>query len=328
MKWDLPLTVVCGIYKITNNINNKFYIGQAEDIYYRFRTHFWAHGDHHNSAIDAAIHKYGLENFTLEILEECPKELLNDREKYWGEEYYKGLCYAPDGYNIALLGGNQKSIDNCIQVSQYTLEGNLIATYISYAEAARALAISPMAIRQAALRHGTSCNYQWAIGNANIITPYKRKSTGYKVQAYNKAHEIELEFNSQAEAAEYFDISPTAISCYLKHKSGYVCCKGYYLAREGEEPEIRERKKNVKPDNGRKIYQYDIQTRQLLNCFNTVKSAAEYLKCDAKGLRNAAQGIQNQSQNYIWSYQRFDIIPENYRELNQQFIIMIKGERK
>ena len=34
MKWDLPLTVVCGIYKITNNINNKFYIGQAEDIYY------------------------------------------------------------------------------------------------------------------------------------------------------------------------------------------------------------------------------------------------------------------------------------------------------
>ena len=96
MKWDIPWTTICGIYKITNEINGKFYIGQAEDIYHRFRTHFWAHGDHHNSAIDAAIHKYGLENFKLDILEECPKEKLNEREIYWGEEYYQGLCYAPD----------------------------------------------------------------------------------------------------------------------------------------------------------------------------------------------------------------------------------------
>lgn len=325
MKWDIPWTTICGIYKITNDINGKFYIGQAEDIYHRFRTHFWAHGEHHNSAIDAAIHKYGLDNFTLEILEECPKEQLNEREIYWGEDYYQGQCYAPDGYNIALLGGNQKSVENCIQVSQYTLEGDLIQTFISYAAAARAMNTSPMAIRQAAIRHGTSCKYQWANGNAPKIMPYRRKTTGYKVQAYNKQHEIELEFETQTEAAKYFDISPTAIMYYLNHKSGYVCCKGYYLAREGEEPEIRARKKNVQPDNGRKIYQYDLNTHQLLNCFITIKAAAESLKCDTKGLRNAAHGTQNQSQGFIWSYQKFDIIPDNYRELNQRFIKIIKG---
>lgn len=320
MKWNLPQTVICGIYKITNNINGKFYIGQAEDIYHRFRTHFWVHGRHHNSAIDAAIHKYGLDNFTLDILEQCPKECLNEREKYWGEEYYKGLCYAPEGYNIALLGGNQISIGNCVQVSQYTLTGELIATYMSYSEAGRAMNTSAMAIRQAAMRQGTSCNYQWAIGNAPNIQPYQRKITGYKVQAYNKEHEIELEFNTQTDAAKYFGISPTAIMYYLNHKSGYVCCKGYYLAREGEEPVIRNRKKNLQPNNSRKIYQYDIRTHEFIQCFITVKAAAVALKCDTKGLRNAAQGIQNQSQGFIWSYQKFDIIPDNYRELNQEFI--------
>ena len=325
MKWNIPWTTICGIYKITNQINGKFYIGQAEDIYYRLRTHFWAQGDHHNSAIDAAIHKYGLNNFTLDILEECPKELLNEREKYWGEEYYHGLCYVPDGYNIALLGGNQHSIETCIQVSQYTLEGQLIQTFLSYAAAGRAMNISPMAIRQAAIRRGTSMGYQWAIGCNNTIDPFMRKSTGYKVQAYNKEHEVELEFNTQAEVAKYFDISPTAVMYYLNHKSGYVCCKGYYLAREGEEPVIRSRKKQVRPENGRKIYQYDISTRQFIKTFTTVKSAAQELNCDTKGLRNCANGIQNQSQGYIWSYQKYDIIPENYRELNLQFLNKIKG---
>lgn len=295
MKWDIPWTTICGIYKITNIINNKFYIGQAEDIYHRYRTHFWAHGEHHNSAIDAAIRKYGIENFSLEILEECPKEKLNEREIYWGEEYYKGLCYVPDGYNIALLGGNLAAITNCKKVSQYTLNGELVKTYQSFSAAGKAMNISPMAIRQASLRKGTSCNYQWAEGEEQKITPYQRKTTGYKVQAYNKEHEIELEFNTQAEAARYFDISATAIGYYITHKSGYVCCKGYYLAREGEEPVIRERLKNVRVDNGRKIYQYNLNTRELIKTFITIKDVGEELRCDTKGIRNAASGKQNQS---------------------------------
>lgn len=320
MKWNIPLTTICGIYKITNQINDKFYIGQAENIYHRFRTHFWAHGEHHNSAIDAAIHKYGIENFKLDILEECPKEKLNEREIYWGEEYYKGLCYVPNGYNIALLGGNQVSAANCKKVSQYNLEGKLIQTFISYAHAARVMNISPMAIRQAAIRQGTSCGYQWAIGEAAQIAPYQRKNNGYKVQAYNIHHEIELEFNTQAEAAKYFDISPTAIMYYLNHKSGYVCCKGYYLAREDEEPIIRPRLKQVRPDNGRKIYQYDLNDKTFIKCYTTIKEAAVQLKCDTKGLRNAANGIQNQSHGFIWSFQKFNTIPENYRQLNIDFI--------
>lgn len=320
MKWDLPNTIITGIYKITNKINGKFYIGQAEDIYHRFRTHFWAHGDHHNSAIDAAIHKYGLENFDLEILEECSKEQLNEREIYWGENYYQGHCYIPEGYNIALLGGNQSNIYNCQEVSQYDLNGHLIQTYISYAAAGRAFHISSMAIRQAALKKSTSQGFLWAAGHETKIAPWIKKSTGNKVYAYNKEGEIELEFKNQVEAANYFNISPTAIMYYLNHKSGYVCCKGYFLARENDAPVIRDSKQNALPHFSRKIYQYDLHNRHFIKCFNSIALAAQECQCDTKGLRNAARGLQKQSQGYIWSFQKYDVIPENYRQLNASFI--------
>ena len=225
-----------------------------------------------------------------------------------------------------MLGGNQQTIFSCQEVSQYNLDGELIQTYISYAAAGRAMSISAMAIRQAAIRKGTSKGFMWAIGHESAIEPFKQKIFGNKVYAYNKEREIELEFKNQADAARYFDISPTAIMYYLNHKIGYVCCKGYYLARENEEPIIRERLKNVCPENGRKIYQYNLQTRNFIKTFNTIKSAAEELQCDTKGLRNAAKGIQNQSQGYIWSFQKYDVIPENYRQLNINFINKIKSK--
>jgi len=54
-----------GIYKITNKINGKVYIGQSIDIERRFR-------DHKNctakNLLSAAIKEYGLENFDFEVL--------------------------------------------------------------------------------------------------------------------------------------------------------------------------------------------------------------------------------------------------------------------
>lgn len=93
--------VISGIYKITNLLSGKFYIGQSIDINHRFYEHKIGAGLAHNSAIDEAIKKYGAENFSYEILEECPKEELFSKERYWAEEKYGGKCYAPQ--DIILL---------------------------------------------------------------------------------------------------------------------------------------------------------------------------------------------------------------------------------
>ena len=67
-----------GIYKITNKINGKIYIGQSNDIKRRFLEHTYRD----KLPIDIAIKKYGKENFSFEILEECPTEQLNEKETY------------------------------------------------------------------------------------------------------------------------------------------------------------------------------------------------------------------------------------------------------
>ena len=59
-----------GIYKITNNINGKVYIGQSNNIQRRFSEH-QTKGESSRIPIDVAIQKYGKENFSFEVIEEC-----------------------------------------------------------------------------------------------------------------------------------------------------------------------------------------------------------------------------------------------------------------
>ncbi len=82
------------IYKTTNIINNKIYIGQ----------HNGKNANYMGSGIILlrSIKKYGIDNFKKEILEYCEtKELLNEREKYWINKYNS---IKPNGYNIDIGG--------------------------------------------------------------------------------------------------------------------------------------------------------------------------------------------------------------------------------
>lgn len=89
------------IYKITNLINGKIYIGQSVDPQKRWYNHCHnAKKGYRNSAIDKAINKYGEENFKLEIIEKAI-ENYDELEKYYITFYD---CMIPKGYNI-LEGG-------------------------------------------------------------------------------------------------------------------------------------------------------------------------------------------------------------------------------
>lgn len=80
-----------GIYKITNLINGKIYIGQSVDINKRWRQHkrnSQIKGREYDKYLYRAFRKYGLENFSFEVIEECSRELLNEKETYY-IQYYK-----------------------------------------------------------------------------------------------------------------------------------------------------------------------------------------------------------------------------------------------
>lgn len=94
---------ISGVYKITNIINNKMYIGQAKDIFLRMRGHI---NHKHNMYLFRAFEKYGLQNFDVTILEKCNCEELNDKEQYW-IDYYKS--YDKNiGYNICRFAGSTR----------------------------------------------------------------------------------------------------------------------------------------------------------------------------------------------------------------------------
>lgn len=91
-----------GIYLITNNINGKQYVGQSIDIDTRWRQHINAKD---NFAIHNAIKKYGKENFSFEVLLECPVDMLDVWERDMIALYD---CISPNGYNLTEGGGGCK----------------------------------------------------------------------------------------------------------------------------------------------------------------------------------------------------------------------------
>lgn len=89
------------IYKVTNLINNKIYIGQTtRSLKKRWNCHQYKS----TSALYFAIKKYGRDNFKIEEIERVNTlDELNKREEYYINLYN---CYKPIGYNVACGGKN------------------------------------------------------------------------------------------------------------------------------------------------------------------------------------------------------------------------------
>lgn len=88
-----------GIYKITNIENGMCYVGQAVNFANRWKQHIkrgvGAEPITHNK-LYPAMQKEGVENFTFEVIEECPSNKLNEREDYW-QNYFGAKEF---GYSI------------------------------------------------------------------------------------------------------------------------------------------------------------------------------------------------------------------------------------
>ena len=90
------------IYKTTNLVNNKIYIGKRIFTSEKFwRNKYFGSG----KLLKSAIEKYGLQNFNREILEEVDNDLLGEREIYWIKLYKSNDLEI--GYNLT-IGGNSK----------------------------------------------------------------------------------------------------------------------------------------------------------------------------------------------------------------------------
>lgn len=119
------------IYKITNAVNGKVYIGQTVQRYQkRFTDHLheaFGNGDGRDNRLYRAMRKYGRENFSIYLLEEIipPSSIndLNNAEVKWINHYNS----VEDGYNLMPGGDNKRChAETKIKISN-SLKGRAIA---------------------------------------------------------------------------------------------------------------------------------------------------------------------------------------------------------
>ena len=136
------------IYKITNIINKKIYIGQTrQTISRRWSQHITnSKLKQTHSILDEAIKKYGADNFIIECVQQFSADskrelinLLNQSEKEYIEMFKSLTKYG--NYNIT--SGGEKTSDLCfVSIDQYDLDGNFIKTYSSIIDATYELNIN------------------------------------------------------------------------------------------------------------------------------------------------------------------------------------------
>ena len=119
-----------GIYMIKNKINGRVYIGQSSNIKKRWRTHVQDLNSqtHHNQKLQRAWNKYGPGGFDFIIIEECPVDELDKKERFYIEIFdaYK------TGYNLT-SGGRINSLEEKI-IYQYTQNFDLVKIWTSALE--------------------------------------------------------------------------------------------------------------------------------------------------------------------------------------------------
>ena len=205
----------CGIYKIINLINNKQYIGQSIDIETRWQQHKTSNK---NYILYQAFKKYGLENFSFEIIEECSREKLNETEQYW-IKYYNTLT--PNGYNMTFGGDScgHEQLEKSVQ--QYTLEGKYVQQFNSIKEAERVTGIDNANI-SACCKHKnhyySAGGFQWKYTDDDIIIKKYSNKQLKPILQYDLQDNFIKEFNSVSEAAEAVNRTTANISSACKRK--------------------------------------------------------------------------------------------------------------
>lgn len=218
----------CGIYKITNILNGKIYIGCSKNIENRWKQHLRCNEGH---AIHKAIETYGSENFSFEIIEECLPEELTIKEIYWIKYYNSYL----QGYNMT-TGGDGVCEVNKKSVHQYDLDGHYLQTFNSITEAEESLGLKYTGSNiNSAYKNkdgrATALGFQWRYANdfpSNVDIPAIEKQVSKerkKIQQYDKQGNFIQEFENITDASNKTGIGRTSISnClnnYSKSAGGY-----------------------------------------------------------------------------------------------------------
>ena len=173
------------IYKITNLINQKAYIGKTvNSISERWKEHKRDCKRFSDRPLYRAFNKYGIDNFKVELVEEVDIKDLSEREIYWIGYYH---TYT-EGYN-ATLGGDGKILYD------YDLIAELIRNQYSTQEIIQEVGCCADTVRLVAKKNNLSIKKEFS----DCMNPKKQ------VEQYDKQGNYIQSFESYAAAAQWLE---------------------------------------------------------------------------------------------------------------------------
>lgn len=302
-----------GIYRIENLINHKCYIGQSKYIEKRWNRHrkepFNQNSHSYNYPLYKAMRKYGIENFSFEVLEECDITELNEKEVYYIDVYNSFY----NGYNQTVGGDASASVE---KEKILGILNDLKTTFLSHSEIANRWNISiemvqgintgrywkhnieyPIQKRAERKKYfcvdcgkeitkgSTRCEVCAKIAHRKTERPTKEELLSILYQIQNFTH-IGQKYNVSANMVKkwcrYYNIS-SSISDYKmpKHK--------------------KERAKGI--TYPQKVKMLDAQTNNILQTFDSMESAYKYLNVQSSShISLVCRGKRKTAYGYKWAF--------------------------
>lgn len=260
------------IYKITNLINGKIYIGQTivpEPV--RWQQHIFNANHNPNndcSKLCNAINKYGRENFKREILETVKtKEELNEREKFYIELY--NSTDDTIGYNICLGGDSHLIYKDEDIIKAYEKTKSTIQT-------AKLVGAHPSCI----------------LNRLKALNLYYLPTT---VLQYNLKGDLLNTFESFAQAKRDTGLPLPKLIPSHNYTCGYV-----WVYKKDDVDVLNIINKIINNDNLKKPYlQYDLEGN-FVRKWESAAEASRELNLDVSSIKAAARGDQITAGKYIW----------------------------
>jgi group I intron endonuclease len=252
-----------GIYKIINP-KNKIYIGQSADIDSRFNSYKKLQHCNQQKKLYNSFKKYGPENHTFEILEECTIEQLNEREIYWIKffgSFKKGLNLTEGGEGVKGYKRNKtqnsKHSEKMIGRVKTTEQKNKIASSLKG----------------------------------------KKKPLGFSEKISNS---MKSKINKTDMSTEKFYKDPNH---YLTGKKRPEWVKekikqGMAENKKSTKPETIEKMRKNRP-NVKVVFQYDLNNN-FIKEWPSFSEAARYFNINPTGIMNCCKGKQKTAAGFKW----------------------------
>lgn len=277
------------IYKITNLINGKCYIGQTSNAKRRFTQHKnYAKEQEDSKLLYYAFRKYGIKNFSFEVIQ-SQIENYNERQIYW-INYYNSY---ENGYNQTFGGENPPlhvKEDNPFATHTQQEVNKVINMILNTNKTLKQIA------EETGYDYSTISRIQLGIlwHDDNLSYPLRpQNGSQFKKDRAEMIIEDLLYTNlSQKEIAEKYNCARSTVTAINLGKNNHHTQLIYPLRQQ----------KRYK-DYTKNICMLDPNTQEVLKTFKSLKQAGNFLNTTGQTIAKCLKGEQKLAYNYKWKYE-------------------------